>query len=166
MTNYMKVMGLITARGGSKGIPNKNITLLNGIPLISYTIEAALQSNVLDKIYVSTNDKKIASVAMEYGAEIINRPDELATDQSNSLDAIRHALHQTRDQSFTHFILLQPTSPLRNHNHISSALELFCIKKSKSLVSVIETEHSPFKTLVAKENNIQPLLDWHYKRRY
>ena len=121
-----KTIGVITARGGSKGIPKKNIKLLNKKPLIAYTIESALSSN-LDAVYVSTDSEEIADISTQYGATVIKRPTSISGDNSTSVDAVVHALELLKS---THIepdtlMLLQPTSPLRNSQHINQALESF-----------------------------------------
>ena len=104
----MKILSVILARGGSKGIPSKNIVDLNGKPLISYTIEASLQSNV-DETWVSTDSSEIASVSSDYGANVIDRPSEISTDTSQSEEAL---LHFTYNHDFDIMVFIQPTSPL------------------------------------------------------
>ena len=154
------IVAIITARGGSKGLPRKNVLDLNGKPLIAYTIDAAIASNIFSKIIVTTDDEEIKNVSLKYGADVIDRPKILATDTASSLDVIEHALNELTDQEekFTHFILLQPTSPLRNSIHIQEAWKKYQDEKVNSLVSVCEVEHSPFKMLMEKENGeIVPL---------
>lgn len=127
----MKILGLIPARGGSKGIPKKNIIDLGGRPLISYTIDAALFSEKIDKVVVSSDDDKILSISKKCGAQTINRPDELSGDKtpidkviSHSLDALEKIENFVPDL----VVLLQPTSPLRTSQTINLAVELFVSK--------------------------------------
>ena len=112
-----KVLGLITARGGSKGIPKKNIVNVGGKPLIAWTIEAALKSHVFDRVVVSTDNNEIASIAQKWGAEVpFTRPDRLAKDDSPHTDVLIHAINwlQEKEDYLPEFLmLLQPTSPLR-----------------------------------------------------
>jgi N-acylneuraminate cytidylyltransferase/CMP-N,N'-diacetyllegionaminic acid synthase len=146
MDQNQSIMALIPARGGSKGLPRKNILPLAGKPLIAWTIEAALQSNLCDKVIVSTDDEEIAAVARQYGAEVpFLRPPELATDNAKTIDVILHAInHQlSQNRSFDFLLLLQPTSPLRNAGDIRNAVEFFVQKKATAVVSVCESEHSP-----------------------
>jgi len=121
------VTAIITARGGSKGIPGKNIIEVNGKPLIAYTIEAALNCSMIGECYVTTDDNEIKRVGLRYGAEIIDRPSAFATDDASSQDAVSHALDQlsTRGKTPEYFALLQPTSPLRTSTHITQCIELF-----------------------------------------
>ena len=141
-----RILAIIPARGGSKGLPNKNIRPLNGKPLINYTVEAALAAGIFDKIIVSTDSPNIADTAKGAGAEVpFLRPAEYATDESSTIDVIRHAIafFKGRNEEFDVVCLLQPTSPLRRCEHITEAYALFEEKKANSLVSVCECEHSP-----------------------
>ena len=141
----VRTLGIITARGGSKGVPGKNIKPLAGKPLICWTIEAALASNAIDSLVVSTDDAQIASIARECGAEVpFMRPAELATDASGSLDAILHALdwmktHRGISPEWT--LLLQPTSPLRTAEDITAAVALQRDKGADAVVSICESPH-------------------------
>lgn len=114
---------LILARGGSKGVPNKNIRLLDGKPLLSYPIEAARKTNWVEKIYVSTDSENIASVAKEYGAEVINRPNHLAGDKSLDVDAFRHAINQI--SSYEPLVHLRSTTPLLDPEILNQAVQFF-----------------------------------------
>lgn len=141
-----RILAIIPARGGSKGLPNKNIKLLNGKPLITYTVEAAFGTAIFDKIIVSTDSQNIADVAERAGAEVpFFRPAEYATDEASTIDVIRHAVEALKEKNevFDVICLLQPTSPLRRCEHITEAYALFEEKKANSLVSVCECEHSP-----------------------
>lgn len=142
-----RIIGIIPARGGSKGLPRKNILPLHGKPLIAWTIEQAKASEYVDKVIVTTDDEEIASVARTHGAEVpFTRPRELATDTATSLDVILHALDwfTTRGDIFDMLVLLQPTSPLRTSADISNAIELMFVKKALAVISVCETEHHPY----------------------
>ncbi len=144
-----KFLAIITARGGSKGLKDKNIKSLNGKPLIAYTIEAATESNIFDKVIVSTDSEQIADVSREYGAEIpFIRPKELATDEAKSADVVLHALdyYKKQNENYDYFILLQPTSPLRTGEDLSNAADLILEKGGNSVVGVCEVEHSPLWT--------------------
>lgn len=140
------ILALIPARGGSKGVPKKNIRLLLHKPLIAYTIETALEVDFLDKIIVSTEDLEIAKISREYGAEVpFLRPYELATDEAKSIDVILHAMDWMEKEhgTFNLILLLQPTSPFRNSEDIKTALDIFFEKNARAVVSVCEAEHSP-----------------------
>jgi len=117
-----RVVGIIPARGGSKGIPRKNIKLILGKPLIQHTIEAALASKRIDEVYVSTDDSEIASISESLGALIIDRPVELAGDRVSTFDVMKHAEETLNSPDV--LVVLQPTSPLRNAQEIDKAIAL------------------------------------------
>jgi CMP-N,N'-diacetyllegionaminic acid synthase len=126
MINSKTAIGIIPARGGSKGLPGKNIRPMCGKPLIAWTIEKALKSRYLDVVIVSTDCPEIAAIARHHGAEVpFLRPPELATDLANSYDVIRHALEhyrQSAGREFNYTALLEPTSPLREDDDIDLVL--------------------------------------------
>ena len=139
----MKVLGLICARGGSKGIRGKNIKQLCGKPLIAWTIESGLQCPDIDDIVVSTDDKKIANVATGFGASVpFLRPQHLAQDTTKQIDAIAHALATLKENGKTYdaVALLQPTCPLRLPEDISAALMIFSNTGSDSVISVTKED--------------------------
>jgi len=143
MIGKRKVLALIPARGGSKGIPGKNIVDLAGKPLIAWTIEAAKACPSIDAVVLSTDDPAIADVAARYGCEVpFLRPPELATDESSSLDVVFHALEQLPE--FEVVLLLQPTSPLRTSSDIEICLNM--LKEAPSVVSVRPSEDHPYLT--------------------
>ena len=121
------VIGIIPARGGSKGLPGKNIKLLCGKPLIAWSIEKAKRARHLDVVMVTTDSHEIADVARQYGAVVpFLRPAELATDHASTYDVIRHALdyyHATENREFDYTVLLEPTSPLREDDDIDKMIE-------------------------------------------
>lgn len=140
----MKILGLIPARGGSKGIPRKNIKLLRGKPLIQYSIEAALSCDTIDTLLVSTDDAEIAEVSAKAGAEVpFLRPDELANDSAPTIDTVIHALrfYAAKDINFDAVCLLQPTCPFRTTAHITKAIQIFKKNQPDSLISVREVPH-------------------------
>lgn len=154
------VVAIITARGGSKSLPRKNILPLNGLPLLAYSILAAQKCPYIKKCYLSTEDSEIKKVGLQFGAEIIDRPLPLASDQALSSDVVAHAL-LSRPTLPPYFVLLQPTSPLRNHIHLTKAIEQFFSTQSNSCVSVASCEHHPYKTLMIDDiqKTIIPLRD-------
>lgn len=151
MFDNKRFLAVIPARGGSKRLPRKNILDLAGKPLISWTIEAARKSKYIDDIIVSTDDEEIAKVAASCDVGVVIRPDFLATDTANSLDVVLHAI-ESQNSSYDYILLLQPTSPLRNNNHINEAIELLFKKNADAVISVCETEHSPLWANVLPEN--------------
>jgi CMP-N-acetylneuraminic acid synthetase len=141
MISDKKILALIPARGGSKGIPNKNIRMLNGKPLIAWTIDQAKSSQYIDNVIVSTDSQEIAHVAKDLGVGISLRPNHLATDTARTMDVVLYTLETFKADIL---VLLQPTSPLRTADHIKAALDLYINKKAKAVVSVAEVEHPPY----------------------
>ena len=126
------ILGVIPARGGSKGVPQKNVRQVCGKPLIAWTIEAAQQSVLLDRWVVSTEDPEIASISRLYGAEILNRPPQLATDTTPTSHVLKHALdHVSADI----VVLLQPTSPIRSSGLIDRCIRQFQDTQADSLAT-------------------------------
>ncbi|MDD2991793.1 MAG: acylneuraminate cytidylyltransferase family protein [Zoogloea sp.] len=139
----MKVLAIIPARGGSKGLPRKNILPLGGRPLIAWSIEAALGASCIHRVVLSSDDDEIIEVAKAHGCEApFKRPDTLATDEASSMDVVLHALSQLPDHDVV--VLLQPTSPLRTSADIDSAFELMMRSGAPSCVSVCPASESPF----------------------
>lgn len=121
----MKVVGIIPARGGSKGVPRKNIRPLLGKPLVAYTIEAAIKSKYVDKVIVSTEDDEIARVCEQFGSEVIKRPQELANDEAKTAPVVKHVIDELINQGYQPdiIVLLQPTCPLRDEVIIDAVIE-------------------------------------------
>lgn len=172
MINGLKVLAVIPARGGSKGLPNKNIKPLLGLPLIAYSINEALKSNYLDEVFVSTDCPEIARTAENYGIRIpFLRPQELAQDNSTSMDVILHVIQYYENQGnvFDIVMMLEPTSPLREVSDIDNSIELLIhSKRAESVVGVcdVEAHHPDF--LVRIENDfLRPYVnnDFIVKRR-
>ena len=139
----MSLLALIPARGGSKGIPRKNIKRFAGKPLIDWTIGAAKRASCIDCVVVTTEDEEIASVARQLGAEVpFMRPPELATDHTPGIETVLHAIDQL--PSYDWVVLLQPTSPLRTHRDIDSIWQLCQSHGSSSAVSVNEVSKHPY----------------------
>jgi CMP-N,N'-diacetyllegionaminic acid synthase len=156
MIEGKKVLALIPARGGSKGIKDKNIYNLSGKPLISYTIETALMSNYIDSVVVSTDSNKIRTVALQSGARVpFLRPKKLASDTAKTVNAVIHAVKILSDMGeiYDVLILLQTTQPLRNCADIDGALEIFIKNGYRSLASVCEVDAHPLLIRTMKTNN-------------
>ena len=140
------VLGVIPARGGSKGIKNKNIKELNGRPLINYTIEAAKNSANLDDFIVTTDSEKIATICRNAGANVpFKRPDDLATDTALAMDTIKHAVlkyEELKSINVDIVVMLQPTSPLRKSEHIDDAISKFKESGFDSSISVVNIDAS------------------------
>lgn len=161
MIDGKKVLAIVPARGGSKGIKGKNIYPVNGKPLIWYTLSEAQKSKYIDRIIVSTDSREIADVAEQYGVSVpFLRPAELALDHSKSIDALISVIHTLEDQGETYPIvmLLQPTSPLRIVDDIDGALEQFIARGEQGLASVHEATDSPVLIRKIANNYLQPLL--------
>ncbi|MGD8172519.1 cytidylyltransferase domain-containing protein [Vibrio sp. TRT 21S02] len=142
----MKILAVIPARSGSKRLPKKNIKVLNGKPLIQWSIESAINCKLISKVVVSTDCEDIANIALNSGAEVpFIRPKNLSEDSSSSIDVILHALDHYKDkgENYDFVMLLQPTSPIRSQAHNESAIELLKSKEADAVVSVCECEHSP-----------------------
>ena len=156
------VLAVIPARGGSKGIPRKNVRLLCGKPLITYTIETALRSKLIDRVVVSTEDEEIAKVSKKHGAEVISRPLELAQDDTPSLPVYQHAikhLEKMEDYRPDIIVILQPTSPLRIVDDIDRAIEEFLKGSYHSIASVCEVEHPPHWMYTLAGERLKPLIE-------
>lgn len=162
----MKIIAIIPARGGSKGVKNKNIRMVHGKPLIAWTIEAALNSRWINEVIVSTDNIKIAEVSKSFGAKVpFLRDASLAQDESPTIDVVLDVLHRYPDYDWG--ILLQPTSPLRTARDIDEMIEQCFARKGLSSVSVCQTEESPFWVYKKDDNNhLVPLFaDIHITRR-
>ena len=136
------IVAIIPARAGSKGLKNKNIIDLCGKPLMAYSIEAALKAEVFSRVIVSTDSERYAEIAKDYGAEVMMRDEELASDTATTYMVVENILKKMGDIDY--FVLLQPTSPLRNEEHIREAVQLFeeKLEKFDFLASVKEAEHA------------------------
>lgn len=148
MSDRFRVLGLIPARGDSKGVPRKNIKLLCGKPLLEYTVEAALASRLLSRVILSTDDREIAEVGLRCGLEVpFLRPSELAADDTPMLPVVQHAIRQMESlgESFEAICLLQPTNPLRRADEIDACIELLVSSEADAVVTVLEVppEYNP-----------------------
>lgn len=142
----MRRIAIIPARSGSKGLPDKNIKELNGKPLIAYSIECAIESNLFDKVFVSTDSPRYAEIAKQYGADAsFLRSAENSGDTAGSWDVVREVIAAFEDKGefFDEIMLLQATSPLRNVEDITSAVSLMQMKNASGVVSLTECDHSP-----------------------
>tara|TARA_Y100000589_G_C27199315_1_gene648708 strand:- start:1663 stop:2352 length:690 start_codon:yes stop_codon:yes gene_type:complete len=160
----MTIFGVIPARGGSKGIPHKNIVNLNGKPLISYSIESAKESKLIDEFIVSTDDKEIAKVANSYGASVpFIRPDSISGDSSKMIDVLIHSYNWIKKKKVVEgIILLQPTSPFRKSKHIDEAIQIYKDNSANTVVSLVEVPHqyNPYSLNQIDERGlVKPFLD-------
>jgi len=163
MAKKSKTLAIIPARGGSKGIPRKNIKPFLGKPLIAYTIEIALKSKLIDKVIVSTDDEEIAEIAKKYGVEVpFLRPKELATDTSPVIETLRHAtkFFEERGIFFDNIVVLEPTAPLRDIQDVEIAIERLNEDDVDTVVGACKFEIDFSDIMVLKENGyIKPFLD-------
>ncbi len=165
MYNGKRILGVITARGGSKGIPRKNIKELHGKPLIAWTIKAAHGSTLLDDCVVSTEDEEIARVSEAHGGRVpFRRPPELATDTAKSIPVIHHALawlHEHEEKEFDYVMFLQPTSPFRTSEDIDASIRLVVDTGADSVMSMVElVDFSVAKLkVIDADGRIQPLAE-------
>ena len=150
----MNKFAFIFARGGSKGLKKKNIKIFGGKPLIAHTILQALDCQIFDKVFVSTDDNEIASISTSFGAEVIMRPDSLAQDNSPEWLSWRHAISYTEEHfgAFEKFISLPPTSPLRNKDDIMNAINhLNMNAKADLCLAISESSRNPSFNMVFKD---------------
>jgi len=162
----MKIIGIIPARGGSKGIPKKNIRLLAGKPLIAYSIEAALKSKYINKVVVSTEDEEIAEISKLFGAEVIKRPKELGRDEVPLDPVIFHAVNfieRKENMKYDFVVTIQPTSPLLSTHTIDKAIKIILNRGYDTLISVKKETHLYW---LKKDNNILPLYKDRKNRQY
>jgi len=149
----LKIVSIIPARGGSKGLPGKNIIDLAGKPLIAWTIEASLKSKYITKTIVSSDNNNILEISKKFGVETIKRPDELALDTTPTEPVIEHVLKSLENiEQYDYLILLQPTSPLRDEKDIDSAIKLLIQKKVSALISTKEIDNKILKAFKNNEN--------------
>ncbi len=156
MINGKSILALITARGGSKGIPGKNIKALNSKPLIGWTIEAALNSNYVERVIVSSDSQEILEISRQFGADTpFVRPAELAGDLAKQEDAILHAMQwvEENDRPYDYILVLTPTNPLRDAREIDKVTEyLLNHPQAKAVMTVTECEHPPLQANVLPDD--------------
>ena len=144
MIKGKSILAIIPARGGSKGIPRKNIRMLAGKPLIAWTIEEAKKSKYIDRLILSSEDDEIIKVAKEWGCEVpFIRPVELAKDDTPGIETVLHAIKSLNGE-YDYIVLLQPTSPMRLVDDIDCCIEVCVFSKAMSCVSVTEVNQHPF----------------------
>lgn len=159
MYNSKSILALITARGGSKGIPRKNIKLLGGMPLINWTINAAKRSKHIDRLIISSDDMEIIDVARRAGCEVpFVRPTELAQDTTSSMDVILHAIDSI-EGTYDYLLLLQPTSPFRTSDHIDQIIESCIGSGSNVMVSVSKLKKHPLFMYELVDGFLKPVLE-------
>ncbi len=149
-------LSIIPARSGSKRLPDKNIKLLCGKPLLAWSVESALDSKYIDEVVVSTDSSVYADIAKSYGANVpFLRPESLSSDTTTTFDVLEHCIRfykESLGKEFDYIVLLQPTSPLRQAWHIDEACEKIITKEMDSLISVCKCEHPPLWSNTLPEN--------------
>lgn len=149
------VLGIIPARGGSKGVPRKNIRLAAGKPLLVWTIEAAQQSKYLERWVVSTEDAEITEIARRHGAEVLPRPPELASDEASTVSVLQHVLEQIPAEVV---VVLAPTSPIRRDGLIDACIEKFFAEEADSLGTVHKDYSYEYGQDMPRRQEIRPRL--------
>jgi len=155
----MKTFAFIFARGGSKGLPGKNLLNLGGKPLLAHSIMIAKDIDKISRIFVSTDSQEIAEVGIEYGAEVINRPSELAQDDSPEWSSWLHAINwlEDRGEFFDCFVSLPATAPMRNKSDVIKCIDLLD-KQTDIVVTISESSRSPYFNMVKKDRHYIKLL--------
>lgn len=161
MYNSKSILALITARAGSKGIPNKNLCPIRNKPLINYSIECAQKSEYIDDIYCTTDGAEIKKTCLDAGIGVIDRPAELASDTSKSIDCIVHAIEELKKQGkhYDYVLQLQPTSPLRQPFHIDGIIEECISKGLNQMLSVHQVEYNPILVRFMNEEKLTNILN-------
>lgn len=156
-----KIIAIIPARSGSKSIRDKNIKILNGKPLIAWSIQACLKSKFISKVVISTDSKKYAQIAKKYGAdEIIIRPKNISKDKSTDYEAIIHAIHNLKYSDYDLIAHIRPTTPQRDVFDIDSAIKKFAASKYNSLRSVHEMSETAYKSFeISKKKQLKPIAN-------
>jgi N-acylneuraminate cytidylyltransferase len=156
-----KIIAIIPARSGSKSIKDKNIKILNGKPLIAWSIQACLRSKFINRVVVSTDSRKYAKIAKKYGAdEIIIRPKNISKDKSTDYQAILHTIHNLEYCSYDLIAHIRPTTPQRNVFDIDRAIKMFAISKYNSLRSVHEMSETAYKSFeIFKKKQLKPIAN-------
>ena len=161
-TNKKNIVAIIPARGGSKGLLRKNIKNLAGYPLIYYTIKEAKKSKYIHSIFVSTDDEEIAAISNQDGTEVIKRPEELSSDESLTIDALKHAVNYIEKEKGIecHYIVtLQPTSPLRTVEDIDLCIKKIIESNCQSVTSISKVLHNPFTMVTLNEDKTEFFIE-------
>ncbi len=157
MYKNLKILAIIPARAGSKGLPNKNKRLFCGKPLIQYSIECALSSAYIDNIVVTSDDLDILNICNSYPITSINRPKHLSDDLASTSDVVKHVL--TNSPSYDYFTLLQPTSPLRLTADIDESIKIVCQHNSSSCVSMSLCKQTPYTLFRLKQDKLLRFIE-------
>lgn len=168
MNGRKSAIAVIPARGGSKGLPGKNLADLGGKPLVAWTIEAALESKKLSRVILSTDSEEIAEVGRKFGAEVpFLRPAELATDTAPTAHVVEHAIsyiERTEGARFDYAVKLQAATPFRTAAHIDEAIDRFEAGGHDSLITVYKHEYPPWWMFLLDGDKLKPVLPWNEDR--
>ncbi len=170
MGNVKEILSIIPARGGSKGIPRKNIKKILDKPLIAYTIEASLKSKYITRTILSSEDEEILSVAKQYGAEVMKRPEELAQDVTKTIPVMIDVVNKLANTGYKpdYTVLLQPTCPLRDENYIDSAFEYYFEAEKRgydSCFSAFDSGYTHAKWRILHDGKLEGLYDYRIRPR-
>jgi len=164
MYKNKRILAIIPARGGSKRLKKKNILNLGSKPLVSWTIEASINSKYVDETVVTSDLDEVLNIARTYGLTPLKRPTSLAQDTTTSVDVVIHTINLYKE--FDYIILLQPTSPFRTYKHIDEAIESLFKKNADAIISVCESEHSPiWSSTLDKSLCMENFMDKKYLNR-
>lgn len=162
MSDENRVVALIPARGGSKGVPGKNVKPLAGKPLVAWPIDVAHETDAIDRTIVSTDDEEIASVAREYGSEVFERPEQLATDDSLVIETVRHTVDQLKAENdgVSYLVMLEPTTPFRKPADIKACLDRLTDDEQPfdSVATFTDAEINPHRTWQIEDDRPSPFL--------
>ena len=155
------VVAVIPARGGSKSVSRKNVREVGGKPLLAWSVEVAFDTDAVDRVVVSTDDVEIARVGREFGAEVIERPNQLATNDALVIDTLRHVVEHLREtrESAEYMAMLEPTSPFRAPKDVESALELLVEEDLDSVASFTDAELNPHRAWTIEDDRPHPVID-------
>ena len=170
MADVKEILSIIPARGGSKGIPRKNLKKILDKPLIAYTIEASLKSKYITRTILSSEDDEILSVAKEFGSEVMKRPDELAQDVTKTIPVMIDVVTRLKEEGYKpdYVVLLQPTCPLRDENYIDSAFEYYFEAEKKgydSCFSAFDSGYTHAKWKILHDGKLEGLYDYRIRPR-
>lgn len=167
MVRSNKIISIITARSGSKGLKDKNIKKLKGLPLLAHTVIAAKKSKKIDRVILSTDSELYGKIGKKYGAEVpFLRPKKLATSKAHHPDVVSHAVNFVEKKEnifFDYVVMLQPTSPFRNFKHIDNAIGKFFKERNTSLISIKKQEYPPWWLFRTKKNKLEQFLKFKNK---
>ena len=155
------VLAVIPARGGSKGMPGKNIKVFAGKPLIVHSVESSLKCSLISRTVVSTDSDKIAEIAKTHGAQVIKRPDELAADTSLVIDAIKHAVLKVEEEgrNVDFVLLLEPTSPFRREEDLERCVQVLLDDKADSVATFTDAHVSPNRLWRVSDEVVEPYIE-------